>query len=133
PVVRDRQSGWPGVLRPVRHAVDSRRLRACQLVADRRQASKQHVVPSSRRTALIFAGGRATRLGGVNKALLDIGGKPIIRRILDALGPLADEQVLLTNDASLRGRPGLRLVFDPQPHAGVLPALAAGLSAASGE
>jgi molybdopterin-guanine dinucleotide biosynthesis protein A len=28
---------------------------------------------------------------------------------------------------------GLRMVYDPEPHAGVLPALAAGLAAASGE
>jgi molybdopterin-guanine dinucleotide biosynthesis protein A len=41
--------------------------------------------------------------------------------------------VLLTNDDSLRAGHDLRLVFDPEPHGGVLPALAAGLSAAAGE
>jgi molybdopterin-guanine dinucleotide biosynthesis protein A len=85
------------------------------------------------RTALIFAGGRATRLGGVNKALLDVGGAPIIERILAALGPLVDERVLLANDAALAGIAGVRLVYDPRPHAGVLPALAAGLTCAGGE
>jgi len=85
------------------------------------------------RTALIFGGGRATRLGGVNKALLEVGRTPIIERILQAVAALTDERVLLTNDASLEGRVPLRLVYDPEPHAGVLPALAAGLSAAQGE
>jgi molybdenum cofactor guanylyltransferase len=82
---------------------------------------------------LIFGGGRATRLGGINKALLEVGGTSILMRILEALRPLADERVLLTNDDALAGVVGLRLVFDATPHAGVLPALAAGLAEASAE
>jgi molybdopterin-guanine dinucleotide biosynthesis protein A len=85
------------------------------------------------RTALIFGGGRATRLGGVNKALLEVGGAPIIDRILESLGTLCDETVLLTNDAALESRKSLRMVYDSEPHAGVLPALAAGLAQASSE
>lgn len=85
------------------------------------------------RTALIFGGGRATRLGGVNKALLEIGGTRIVDRILSALQPLVDEAVLLTNDPSLETITSLKLVYDPTPHAGVLTALATGLAAASGE
>jgi molybdopterin-guanine dinucleotide biosynthesis protein A len=46
---------------------------------------------------------------------------------------LADETVLLTNDDALSDVRGLRLVFDATPHAGVLPALAAGLAEASGD
>ena len=69
----------------------------------------------------------------MNKALLEVGGRAILDRILSALAPLAAERVLLTNDTSLQDRPDVRLVFDPEPHAGVLPALAAGLAAASGE
>ena len=86
-----------------------------------------------RRSALIFAGGRATRLGGLNKALLDVGGASIVERILAGLGPLVEERVLLANDASLADQPDVRLIFDPEPHAGVLPALAAGLAAAEGD
>jgi molybdenum cofactor guanylyltransferase len=88
---------------------------------------------SSRTSALIFAGGRATRLGGIDKALLMLGGQPLVDRVLDALGPLVDERLALTNDRSLGDRPGLRLVPDADPHAGVLPALAGGLEAARGE
>ena len=69
----------------------------------------------------------------MNKALLDVAGQPIIERILGALGPLVGERVLLANDSALVGLEGVRVVFDPEPHAGVLPALAAGLEAASGE
>jgi molybdopterin-guanine dinucleotide biosynthesis protein A len=85
------------------------------------------------RSGLIFAGGRATRLNGVNKALLDVGGSSIVSRILRALEPLVGEQVLLANDAALAQLPGVKVIYDPQPHAGVLPALAAGLKAATGE
>jgi molybdopterin-guanine dinucleotide biosynthesis protein A len=72
-------------------------------------------------------------MSGANKALLEVGGLRIIDRIQAALAGLADEQVLLVNDTSLESTPGIRVVLDPLPHAGVLPALAAGLSAAAGE
>jgi molybdopterin-guanine dinucleotide biosynthesis protein A len=87
------------------------------------------------RSGLIFLGGRATRLDGANKALLDVGGNTILGRILQALETLVSERILLVNDA-----PGpwtqvhqIKVVYDPRPHAGVLPALAAGLDAATGD
>jgi molybdenum cofactor guanylyltransferase len=89
--------------------------------------------PTASRTGLVFAGGRAKRLGGVNKALLRVGGRRIIDRVVGALEPLVDEFVVLTNDDSLRELTSVQLVFDPTPHAGVLTALQAGLSAARGE
>jgi molybdopterin-guanine dinucleotide biosynthesis protein A len=69
----------------------------------------------------------------VNKALLEVGDLRIIDRILDAVRPIVDECVLLTNDAALAGLSDLRLIFDEVPHAGVLPALSAGLAAATGD
>ncbi len=69
----------------------------------------------------------------MNKALLEVSGRTILDRILQALSSLVDEQLLLTNDSALEHIGSLRVVFDPQPHAGVLPALAAGLGSASGE
>jgi molybdenum cofactor guanylyltransferase len=92
--------------------------------------------PSELTSGIIFAGGRATRLGGRNKALLEIGGQTILARILAALEPLAGERILLANDDGLREvaeAASVRVVFDPEPHAGVLPALAAGLAAAAGD
>jgi molybdenum cofactor guanylyltransferase len=65
--------------------------------------------------------------------LLEVGGGTIVQRILAAIGPLVDERVLLTNDSALSQLTDVRLVYDPRPHAGVLPALGAGLSAAAGE
>ena len=54
-------------------------------------------------------------------------------RILESLRPLVDEAVLLTNDADLAQVGDVRVVLDAAPHAGVLPALAAGLEAATGD
>lgn len=84
------------------------------------------------RSLLLMAGGRATRLGGVSKPLLDIGGQAIVHCILAALQPLADESIALANGHHLDHVAGLRTCLDPAPHAGVLPALARGLSIASG-
>ncbi len=36
---------------------------------------------------LVLAGGRGTRLGGVDKPLLYVGGAPIVARVIDALRP----------------------------------------------
>jgi molybdopterin-guanine dinucleotide biosynthesis protein A len=60
-----------------------------------------------------------------------IGGRPILARVLDALGPLADEWLALVQDSDLPRLEGLRLLVDPAPHAGVLPALLHGLRTAS--
>jgi molybdopterin-guanine dinucleotide biosynthesis protein A len=78
---------------------------------------------------LILAGGKGSRLGGVNKALLEVGGRPNIERVLDTLGPLCSRIVVVANDHSLADRPDLELMLDLEPHAGVLPALAQGLAA----
>lgn len=83
-------------------------------------------------SGVILAGGHGRRLGGVNKALLDIAGSTNIARVLAALRPLCADLLLVANDASLPRFPGLRVVLDSDPHAGVLPALAQGLEAADG-
>jgi molybdopterin-guanine dinucleotide biosynthesis protein A len=55
-------------------------------------------------------------------------------RIARVLRTLVDELVVLANEEGLHDMlPEARVVLDSEPHAGVLPALAAGLSAARGE
>ena len=94
----------------------------------------QPVAEAGRASLVIFAGGRATRLGGANKALLEVGGRTILRRILDELGPLAGERIAVAQDAELTVHAAdLQVAIDPAPHAGVLPALAGGLAAATGD
>jgi molybdopterin-guanine dinucleotide biosynthesis protein A len=77
--------------------------------------------------AAILAGGRARRLGGVLKGLLEVGGRAIVERQIDALAPLVGEVLLVAGDPTpyehLRG---VRLIADRAPGQGPL----AGISAA---
>jgi molybdopterin-guanine dinucleotide biosynthesis protein A len=79
-------------------------------------------------TAVVLAGGRGTRLGGVNKALLEIGRRRVIDRLLDAVRPIAIEPiVVVNNDGSLDRLAGTRVVRDVDPGAGALVGLYSGL------
>ncbi len=80
-------------------------------------------------TPIVLAGGAGTRLGGVNKALLPLGGRRAIDWLLDALRPLGTEIVIVNNDGSLAGLPGTRLVADEAPGVGSLMGLYSGLRA----
>ncbi len=78
-------------------------------------------------SAVVLAGGRATRLGGTNKALLEVGGKRIIDRVLSALRPLTDQIVLVGHLADGLDFPDVEVVPDEHPGAGSMPALLTGL------
>jgi molybdopterin-guanine dinucleotide biosynthesis protein A len=80
-------------------------------------------------TPIVLAGGAGRRLGGVNKALLPLGGRRAIDWLLDALRPLGDEIVVVNNDGSLAGLPGTRLVQDEALDVGALMGLYSGLRA----
>ena len=84
-------------------------------------------------SGVVLAGGKGSRLGGVNKALLRIGRRTNIERVLDALRPLCRELVIVANDEALAGLDGVRVVLDDEPHVGVLPALAQGLETVEGD
>jgi molybdenum cofactor guanylyltransferase len=78
-------------------------------------------------TALILAGGKATRLGGVDKRELVVEGRTIFARQCEALGPRAAEILV----SSRHEVPGYRTVADAVPGAGPLAGIAAGLAAAA--
>lgn len=79
--------------------------------------------------AMILAGGRATRMGGADKPLLMLGGRPILSIILARLAPQAGPVALNVNgDAARYGGFGLPIRADslpdhPGPLAGILAAL----------
>ncbi len=89
-------------------------------------------------TALVLAGGAASRLGG-SKCDRDVGGRTLLERSLDLAQAVADDVVLLTGparrpgaglDLALAGRPGVRCVADGEDLLGPLAGLSAGLAAA---
>jgi molybdopterin-guanine dinucleotide biosynthesis protein A len=78
-------------------------------------------------TALILAGGKATRFGGIDKREIVVDGRTIFARQVDALRPLVAEIIVSCS----RPVPGFRTVSDAVSDAGPLAGIAAGLAAAA--
>ena len=88
--------------------------------------------PDPALSGVILAGGGSTRLGR-DKALLELEGRTLVARTLDALARLTDDLIVVTNLAP-RLLPSLaRVVADRYVGAGVLAGVHAGLLAARGE
>ena len=79
--------------------------------------------------AVVLAGGSARRMGGGDKPLVDLAGRPLLRHILDRLQPQVSLLALNVNDEAGRYQPfGLTILPDslpgrPGPLAGILAAL----------
>ncbi len=84
-------------------------------------------------TGVIQAGGRSTRMGGQPKALLELGGRRIIERVLDAVAPVVDDVLIVTNTPELYAFLDLAMVADVYPDHGSLGGIFSGLAAAPGE
>lgn len=80
-------------------------------------------------SALILAGGKATRLGGVAKHALVVDGETIFARQVRVLAPRVTE-ILVSCAVDV---PGHRTVRDAVPDAGPVAGIAAGLAAATTE
>lgn len=74
--------------------------------------------------AVVLAGGRARRLGGVHKPTLDVGGRPVIQRVADAV---PDALRLIVVGPAHGAPPRAVLTREDEPGSGPLPALGAGL------
>jgi len=84
-------------------------------------------------TGVIQAGGKSTRMGGRPKALLELGGRRIIERVLDVVGAVVDDVVIVTNTPDLYAFLGLPMVADAYPEHGSLGGIFTGLAAAAGD
>ncbi|MSP11662.1 MAG: molybdenum cofactor guanylyltransferase [Chloroflexi bacterium] len=80
-------------------------------------------------SAVILAGGQSRRMGR-DKALIDFGGKPLVRRIVDLLMPLSDDVILVTNQFDPYNSWPVRLIADVIPGKGSLGGIYSGLIAA---
>jgi len=78
---------------------------------------------------LVLAGGLARRMGGGDKALIDIDGVPILERVLARLGPQCSTVIINANgDPARFADTGLPVVADSVPDfAGPLAGILAGL------
>lgn len=77
-------------------------------------------------TGLILAGGRSSRMG-VTKALLEIDGEPLIRRVVNALRPICEPILAVGNDPIVLADLRLPLIADAAPGGSVVHGLLAGL------
>ena len=84
-------------------------------------------------TGVIQAGGRSTRMGGEPKALMEIGGRRIVERVVAAIAPIVDDVLVVTNTPERYAFLGLPMVGDVFPDHGSLGGLYTGLHAAPGD
>ncbi|MES0874942.1 molybdenum cofactor guanylyltransferase MobA [Sinimarinibacterium thermocellulolyticum] len=91
--------------------------------------------PRSRVTGVVLAGGRGLRMGGVDKGLIEIGGRALVEAPLDALRPQVGRLIVSANRNTARYAAfGVHVVADLQPdYAGPLAGLAAAAQAATTE
>jgi molybdopterin-guanine dinucleotide biosynthesis protein A len=90
-------------------------------------------VSAVRVTGVIQAGGRSRRMGGQPKALLELGGKRIIERVVDVVGGVLDDLLVVTNTPERYAFLGLPMVPDAFPDGGALGGIYTGLRAAGGD
>jgi molybdopterin-guanine dinucleotide biosynthesis protein A len=84
-------------------------------------------------TGVIQAGGKSTRMGGQPKALMELGGRPLVERVVAALVGVVDDLLLVTNTPERYAYLGLALAPDVYPDHGSLGGIYSGLKAASGD
>jgi molybdopterin-guanine dinucleotide biosynthesis protein A len=83
-------------------------------------------------TGVILAGGRATRMGGIDKGLVPLAGQPMVEHIIERLRPQAAALIINANRSHAEyARYDLPLVADRLgDYAGPLAGMASGLEAA---
>ena len=84
-------------------------------------------------TGVIQAGGKSMRMGGRPKALIELGGRRIIERVVDAVTPAVDDLLIVTNTPEVYAFLKLPMVADVYPDHGSLGGIYSGLRAAPGE
>ncbi|HEX9839546.1 MAG TPA: molybdenum cofactor guanylyltransferase [Anaerolineales bacterium] len=80
-------------------------------------------------TVCIQAGGQSSRMGE-DKALKPFLGRPLIRRVIERLSPIADELIVTTNRPEEYAFLDLRLVPDLKPGRGALGGLYTAIASA---
>ena len=88
-------------------------------------------IPSPSITALILAGGQASRMGGSDKGLLDCAGRPLIEWVLERIQPVVGTILISANRSKDRyAQYGYPLVGDSQAdYPGPLAGIESGLFA----
>jgi molybdopterin-guanine dinucleotide biosynthesis protein A len=84
-------------------------------------------------SGILLAGGQSRRMGGVNKALLEVGGIRIVERTASVLGHVFQEVLVITNSPDDFRFLRLPMLGDVVPGHGSLGGLYTGLRACKGD
>ena len=71
-------------------------------------------------TGVIQAGGKSMRMGGQPKALMELGGRRVIDRVVDVLASVTDDLLIVTNTPAVYASLGIPMVPDVFPGGGSL-------------
>ena len=93
------------------------------------------------RAGVIVAGGRSTRFGDSDKAVADLAGTPMVRRVADRLGRVVDELVVNCREDQTEAIEAAlsdhaldpRFALDTDPDQGPMAGIATGLAAVESE
>jgi molybdopterin-guanine dinucleotide biosynthesis protein A len=81
---------------------------------------------------LVLAGGGSRRMGGGDKFLLDLAGRPLIAHVTERLAPQVDETAISANCDPALLPPGFAVLADRPPPRGPLSGLLSGFAWAAG-
>jgi molybdenum cofactor guanylyltransferase len=84
-------------------------------------------------TAIVLAGGKSSRMGGVDKSMLEINGMPMIQLISGRLQEIFGEVIIGASDTAKYAFMGLRVVPDAEPGKGPLMGITSCLRASSND
>jgi molybdopterin-guanine dinucleotide biosynthesis protein A len=84
-------------------------------------------------TGVVQAGGKSTRMGGEPKALVELGGRRLIERVVGVLREVVDDVLVVTNTPDLYRFLDLPMVPDVFVDHGSLGGIYSGLAAAPGD
>jgi molybdopterin-guanine dinucleotide biosynthesis protein A len=96
-------------------------------------ATTTGVFPQAQITGIVLAGGRGQRMGGIDKGLVPLNGRPMVAHVLDALRPQVGA-ILINANRNLEqyGAFGYEVVPDAQDgYLGPLAGLASGMQSAT--
>ena len=80
---------------------------------------------------MVLTGGRGSRMGGINKALIGVGGITIIDRTVNLLRPLFSEIIIAGWPADLKPPEGTRTADDNYPGKGPLAGIEAAMKSSA--
>ena len=82
-------------------------------------------------TGIILAGGLGRRLGGTNKAFLDLNGVSFIERLIELFDSLFGQSMIVANNPAAFADLPIRVVQDLEPYKGTIMGLITGLDYAA--